>query len=228
MAWLFALDIGNDEARLAGDEVRHLERVLRRRAGERLRLIDGRGRRAVGVWQGEDRVAVEHFEEWPRPQRALVLALGARESVEEGVRRAAEIGVATLQLVLADRSRDAGARLERWRGPSDRLQAIMRAGCAQSGNPWLPELASPQPWADVRAGFDDGASVALDAAAPRTLLAVEPMPRRVAVGPEGGWTDDELAGCPRAALGPTVLRAPVAVAVALGTLQIKEASRCAA
>lgn len=228
MAWLFALEIGKDEARLAADEVRHLGRVLRRRAGERLRLVDGRGARAVGVWQGDDRVAVESVEAWPQPTRSLVLALGSRESVEEGVRRAAEIGVAHVQLVLSDRSRDAGARLERWRDSTERLGAIMRAGCSQSGNPWLPGLPPVCTWSELRPGFDDGASVALDASAGRTLLEVEPMPSRVAVGPEGGWANDEIRDCPTAALGRTVLRAPVAVAVALGALQIKESSTCAA
>ncbi len=228
MAWLFALEIGRDEARLAADEVRHLSRVLRRRGGERLRLVDGRGGRAVGIWQGDDRVAVESVEAWPRPARSLVLALGARESVEEGVRRAAEIGVSHLQLVLSDRSRDAGARLERWRDSTPRLSAIMRAGCSQSGNPWLPELAPICTWSDLRTRFDDGASVALDASADRTLLDIVPTPSRVAVGPEGGWTAAEIHGCPVAALGPVVLRAPVAVAVALGVLQIKESSKCAA
>jgi 16S rRNA (uracil1498-N3)-methyltransferase len=228
VAWLFALAIGKDEARLAADEVRHLSRVLRRRAGERLRLVDGQGTRAVGVWQGDDRVAVESLEAWPQPTRRLVLALGARESVEEGVRRAAEIGVAEVQLVLTDRSRDAGARLERWRDSTDRLDAIMRAGCGQSGNPWLPALAPIRAWSDLRPDFDDGASVALAASAGRTLLEVDPLPQRVAVGPEGGWADDELQDCPTATLGHSVLRAPVAVAVALGALQIKESATCAA
>lgn len=228
MAWLFAADIGAQRARLADDEVRHVSRVLRRRPGDRLQLVDGAGRRAEGRWDGADGVEVERVEQWRAPTRRLVLALGARETVEEGVRRAAEIGVAEIVPVFAARSRDAGARPERWPAQVERLTAIMRSGCAQSGNPWLPGLAAPTAWDEARRTLDPETLVVLSGEAAAGLLDLEPAPTVVAVGPEGGWTDDEIAGCRTATLGPTVLRAPVAVAVALGGLRMKEASPCAA
>jgi 16S rRNA (uracil1498-N3)-methyltransferase len=56
------------------------------------------------------------------------------------------------------------------------------------------------------------------------LPAVAPRSAVVLVGPEGGWTDEELAlaretGCAPVSLGPRTLRADAAAAVALSVLQ---------
>lgn len=228
MAWLFADTVDGNRARLGDGELHHLQRVLRRRPGTRLAVIDGRGRRGEGVWDGSAELALDRVEALPAPRCELILALGARETVEEGLRRAAELGVARVHFVMSRHSRDAGARPDRLR--LDRLQQIARSACAQSGNPWLPELLSPRAWADLR---DELPVAELRVLEPgrAPLGGCRPAPRWLAIGPEGGWAEDEIAGVPQASIAPHVLRAHVAVAVALGILADREAEEawtCAA
>jgi 16S rRNA (uracil1498-N3)-methyltransferase len=87
----------------------------------------------------------------------------------------------------------------------------------QSRRAWLPEVEGPVPFADlVPAGPGAGAApvaLAVPGGAPISLSAPT-----VLVGPEGGWTDEELRAVPRhVGLGPHVLRAGTA-ALAAGVL----------
>jgi 16S rRNA (uracil1498-N3)-methyltransferase len=210
MSWLWADRIEAQSAQLAPDEVRHLERVLRARRGQRVRLIDGKGVRASGEWRGDAEVMVDERERLPEPRVTLCLAVGSRAGTEESVRRAAELGARRICLAQTQRGRDAGGQMPNM----DRLAQIARSGCAQSGNPWLPHIEAPRPWPELVA---TESPVALAPSGADLLLDL-PEPAAVAVGPEGGWTGDELIGCATATLGPWVLRTEVAVAVALGIL----------
>ena len=94
----------------------------------------------------------------------------------------------------------------------DRLRRVAREAAVQSRRLWLPVVGPVTGLAEA-VGAESGVALASPGGAPPTLD--HPT---VLVGPEGGWTDDELAwGAPTVSLGPTVLRTETAAVVA-GTL----------
>ena len=125
------------------------------------------------------------------------------------VQKLTEIGVDRIVPFRAERS------VVRWdeAKASDRLRRLVtvaREAAMQSRRVWLPEVA---PLADL-AVLRTGAGVVLADRGGRPVTAHD---RVVLVGPEGGWTPDELAGADTVALGAHVLRAETA-AIAAGVL----------
>lgn len=203
------------------DEARsHLERVLRLQAGAPLVVADGRGREAaaiLGVGQVViDGVVIEHPP--ARPELRLVQALGKGRKADDVVRSATELGVDSVVLVASQRSvtKPAAGREARL---TARWRSIAVAAAEQSRRPHLPEVWGPVALADeVSAWPDDAVGViahpAADFGLRRQLESLDLAEAGVvtaAIGPEGGWTDQEVrllesAGLLAARLGPSVLR----------------------
>ena len=80
----------------------------------------------------------------------------------------------------------------------------------QSRGAWLPTVEEMAAARDVQPA--EGLALAQPGGDP-----IDRSVRVVLVGPEGGWTDEELNGHPTVGLGPTVLRAETA-AISAGTL----------
>ncbi|RMF16516.1 MAG: RsmE family RNA methyltransferase [Candidatus Dadabacteria bacterium] len=216
MSWLIAETIGEHVALLTEAEVRHLRSVRRERPGRAVGIIDGQGTRARGIWRGDHQVEIECIERFRPSGIRVAIGLGSRESNEESLRRAAELGAEEILPMLTRRSRDAGAA----RKPPnvDRWQRILESGCAQSGNPWFPRLADCAAWDELRADWTAPGHVVC-APGGRPLVEFGQDIRAIAIGPEGGFVEDEIAGLQRVGLGRWILRTPVAVAVALGTME---------
>ncbi len=122
------------------------------------------------------------------------------------VQKLTELGVDRIVPLAAARS------VVRWDGDRavraiDRLRRVAREAVGQCRRVWLPEVTDVRTVAGV---VGDGAVLA--------QLAGDPPPAAVtavAVGPEGGWSPDELALADgTVGLGPYVLRAETAALVA--------------
>ena len=216
----------------------HLRRVLRLTDGAPLHLTDGAGASADGRLAGDAARRTGPVTSAPRPRPRLVLAqaLAKGRRVDDAVRAACELGVDAVVPVVADRTqgrpdaRAADAVRARW-------HALAVAALEQSRGVHLTDVAAAVPSAVLAAdgpGLDKGEDglvlrlVAVPGAPPLPELlgdAAAVATVVVAVGPEGGWSDDEVAaftaaGWLPAGLGPTVLRTehagPAAVAVAAG------------
>ena len=199
-----------DAPRLDDDDRHHLARALRLRPGDPLTASDGAGR-----WRrarfGDELVPEGDIEEVPDPGPEVVVAFtpvkGPRP--EWAVQKLTELGVDGIWLLVADRSvvRWAGARGD---GHRERLARVAREAAMQSRRCTLPSLRVGLPVAEASA--TPGAVLAHPGGPPSAVGQV------VLVGPEGGWSDAELAAAPGVVgLGPTVLRAETA-AVAAGVL----------
>ena len=140
----------------------------------------------------------------------MAFALTKGERPEWAVQKLTEAGVDRLVPFVAARSVarwDAG----RAAGHGERLRRVAREAAVQSRRLWLPVVEDVAGFAGVAAR--PGAALAQRGGGPPSLE--HPV---VLVGPEGGWSDEELAaGLPNVGLGPHVLRAETA-AVAAGVL----------
>lgn len=214
-AQVFVSDL--ELAPLEVDDARHLGTVLRLRPGERVIAADGAGRSRECAYRGKDEMVLEPiapviFHERPAPLIGVGFAPLKGDRTSWTVQKLTEIGVDTLVPVLAQRS---VVRIGRdgtdWEKASDRLTRIARAAAAQSRRKWLPEIMPPATLADLAKRMPV-AVAHFDGEAPDLL---HPF---IAIGPEGGWTDEEL-GLTQSHvhLGPSVLRAETA-ALAAGVL----------
>ncbi|MGD9526149.1 16S rRNA (uracil(1498)-N(3))-methyltransferase [Pseudonocardia sp.] len=218
---------------LDGPEGRHAATVKRLRRGEVVRLGDGRGAvaRATVVGTGRDRVDLEidsRVEVAAPPLRVvLAQALVKGDRGELAVETATEAGVDEVLPWKAARC------VARWEdGPRGdralgRWRSTVREAAKQARRPWVPPVGEPVTTAQLARRVSDAAgALVLHEAATEALTAGVLPPRGelvLVVGPEGGITDDEVAalvaaGARPVRLGPEVLRASTAAAVALGAL----------
>lgn len=224
-----------EEIALPADEAAHVTRVLRLGRGDAVRVFDGRGRewQAAIASVARDRVIVRRADavtpvSETRIRYVLAAAVLKGDATDEVVRVATTLGIAAfVPLVTARTERslsalERGHRLERWR-------RIAVAAAKQCGRAVVPSIAAPQSWAVCAAAPRDGAGLLLAepaAAAPARRLDEVPVPDAVvlAIGPEGGWTPEEVqaavaAGWTTVGLGARTLRASDAPTVALAACQ---------
>ncbi len=210
---------------LDGDEGRHLARVLRAKPGDAVLLFDGAGREVraevAGVERDVVRLTIGEETVPPRPGRHVTLctAMPKGQRIEWLVEKVTEAGVSRLVPVVFERSarRTASAgRLSRWRRAA--LEASKQCGRAD-----VPSVEAPIPLSE-----------ALSLAAPATLFVAVPGaaaaaaehlagPAALFVGPEGGFSSEELAlldaaGARPVGLGPLVLRIETAAAFGVHVL----------
>lgn len=234
--------------RLPDAEARHTRLARRLSVGDPLMLFDGRGHEATAriasIKPAVD-VQVDDVQFRPRPTPALTLATampkGPRQDVL--VEKCTELGAACLWPLIARRSvaEVSPHKRDKWRRTS--IEAAK-----QSGQCWLPDLPPPCKVDELIEMLRHGAArydLILLATAPEQIHAPPPRDGTEAlvhnhvvatlsdhaaalqsastilalIGPEGGWTEEEIAGliavgAQRASLGPNVLRIETA-AIAL-------------
>jgi 16S rRNA (uracil1498-N3)-methyltransferase len=210
--------------RVDGDEAHHAVAVRRIRVGEALLLTDGRGALAEGAVEATGKrtldVRLTSYDVLaePSPSVTVVQALAKGDRGERAVEMLTEIGAARIVPWAAARSvavwkgDRATKSLARWR-------ATAREAAKQSRRAWHPEvaeLASTDYVREIAAAADLAVVLHEEATASLASLAVPEAGNVVlVVGPEGGLTDEEVAGFVAAGahavrLGAEVLRTSTA------------------
>jgi len=210
---------------LAEAPSRHV-RVLRLREGDQVVLFDGKGHAAPARLKSVGDEVVCQAErprasETKRARVVLLLAVPKGSKLDDCVRMATELGVDEVALMLTDRTVPRWDR-KRERSRVDRLTRIASEAAAQCERNDVPVIHGPEPcaaWLDAMPG---NAAGVLFGARAQGALAFDGTPEQVwcAVGPEGGFTDAEIAsfeqaGFAVASLGTWVLRVETAVPAAL-------------
>jgi 16S rRNA (uracil1498-N3)-methyltransferase len=199
---------------LRDSDAHHLAKVLRLRPGEAVTASDGRGGVLGCRWDGTSVVpapgAVASYDERPGPEISVALALTKGDHPEWAVQKLTETGVDRVVVLVSERC------VARWPAAAvprqmARLQEVARQASMQSRRSWLPDLQGPVNLRDLVAASPEAAlSLAVPGAGPVSLTCATLL-----IGPEGGWTEAELAAVPRhVGLGPHVLRAETAAVVA--------------
>lgn len=222
-------------ARLDGPEVRHL-RALRLRPGARLTVFDDRAREYESVLLQIDAksavlqilraraVTVESG-----PAITLVAAVLKGQRMDFLVEKATELGVRRIVPVLTERT---VARPRRPQGPrTDRWKRVAISASKQCGRAQVPDVEPTVPFGDVIAARSEGALKVLlweleSESRLTSLRSSVPPPSEIvlAVGPEGGFSDQEVslareAGFEVCGLGSRTMRAETAAMVGVALCQ---------
>jgi 16S rRNA (uracil1498-N3)-methyltransferase len=198
---------------LSRDEQHHAH-VVRVRDGEEVEVFNGRGISFVARYSA-DGLQIND----PAPDREartalhLAMAIINLDKFDIVLQKATELGVRSIIPLVTERVE---IRAERYRGKAERWRKIVFEAVKQSGRSVIPTIEEPAPFGDVirRAGL----KILFDAdAEPSTWQPGEPT--TLFIGPEGGWSEDELrlageSGCAFARLGVRRLRAETAAIVA--------------
>jgi 16S rRNA (uracil1498-N3)-methyltransferase len=224
---IFVDEITRPTVEVSGEEFHHAVRVVRARVGEEVELFDRAGRLARGTLSAVEtgRAVVEVGDEIASREARLRIHLGMAiiqlEKFELVLQKATELGVHAITPVITERIE---LRKERYLGKMDRWQRIIAEAVKQSGRSRPPLLAEPAPFDQVVAG--PGVRILFEAG-------IEPSPAHdrldevtLLIGPEGGWSDTEVAaarhhGCTLSLLGPRRLRAETAAIAATAIISAR-------
>lgn len=236
--WVSKEAYPGDTLVLSGSDARHIFRVLRMGPGDRIFLFDPTGfdYAATIVAATAARVDVRVLEKIPSGTESplniwLAQAFLKDRKMDEIVRQITELGVAAFIPFYARRSvpRPDSDRLS---GRVKRWKKIAREALKQCGRSRMPEIRVAPSFEEVRAWSQDcemkilfWENEAKPLSAGGTTVPVRPI-RTVAVvlGPEGGFTADELetarsSGFVTAGLGPRILKADTATVAACAIIQ---------
>jgi 16S rRNA (uracil1498-N3)-methyltransferase len=221
--WI-ADEVSNNHAALVGEHANHLIRVLRAQVGQEFDIsADGVVRRGTISNIADRRVEFELGGEVAARVTAnvtLLLAVFKFDRMEWAIEKCTELGVSRIVPVIARRTDNhlasaSDKRVDRWR-------RIARQASEQSRREAPPDIAEPiklQQAVDIQAALKIVLAESEQQMHVRDLHASENGETFLAIGPEGGWTEDELrsfqkSGWIAASLGPTILRAETAAIAA--------------
>jgi 16S rRNA (uracil1498-N3)-methyltransferase len=236
-----AAGVPGDRILLPVDEAEHLTRVLRLSAGDRVRVFNGRGAEFEAVVDAADRDGVRltlgaPCTPAPEPRVAITLAQAVLkgDKMDNVVRDAVMMGVAAILPVVTARTEISVAALTRSRR-RERWERIAVSSAKQCGRAVVPLIAEPSQ-------FDPYVTLSESTLPLPVFVLVEPnmaggvplgelnataIPARatLVVGPEGGWTGDEVQAASALGtlitLGRRTLRADAMALVALAALFAK-------
>ncbi len=218
---------------LSSEEATHASRVMRARVGDSITLFDGQGNESPATIESLGRSecvcksdAATRVTRMPPVELHLGVALPKPDRAKELIERLTELGVASVTPITADRTQRAAS-------PSliHKLKRVVIEACKQCERNVLMRIEDPIASTDFFLSAKQGShpSRRVIAHQGKDCLSRSDLEADAcilfAVGPEGGWTDDEVTlaetnGFERISLGQRIYRietAAVALASALVT-----------
>lgn len=174
---------------LDGAEAHHLLHVLRATVGLQVELFDGRGTRVAArvarVAKREVELALLDSVVTPAPPPlVLACAIPKGDRAQWLVEKCVELGVTTLIPLVTARS-----VVHPHIGKRDKWNRIGIEACKQCRRDFLLVIESPTPWIEL-VSSRGGWMLHADAESHRPDRGSRPG--TIAIGPEGGWTSEEV------------------------------------
>ena len=206
--------VQTDGIHITGDQHRHLM-IARAEKDELIEIFDGEGRvwtaSIESVKKRETVARVQDSRRMPPPAVRLILAMAMIRipAFELTLEKAVEVGVNRIVPFVGGRSNvSPGHRYDRW-------TRILVEAAKQSKQYYLPELSPPATFAEVLSIPSASKIMFTERAGGPLKPAIKGSPALYLIGPEGGWTDEELSaggenGFHLVSLGAGILKAETA------------------
>ena len=210
---------------VSGEEFHHSIRVVRARVGEEVELFDRAGNAARGVVESIDKDRAVIAAREPLPSREsplsihLAMAVIQLEKFELVLQKATELGVTSFIPLVTERVE---LRPERYANKGERWNKIVFEAVKQCGRAVVPKIEAVQTFDEVTAR--SGTRLLFDAEGQPPAAGLQPPAGlTILIGPEGGWSDDELRRAQARnvyieRLGPRRLRAETAAIAAVSVV----------
>jgi 16S rRNA (uracil1498-N3)-methyltransferase len=218
---------------LCEDAANHAGKVLRMQAGDTLELFNGDGQNyaAIITESSKKQLLVEitnasaNAVESPL-QLHLGQGISRGDRMDFAIQKAVELGVSEITPLFTERC---GVKLdaERLEKKREQWQKIVISACEQSGRSVVPPVHLPVTLEKWLTQTDNCLKLTLDPWTSATIKQLIPTNRlRLVIGPEGGFSDREVAATAAAGfqsvrLGPRVLRTETAALTAIAALQLQ-------
>jgi len=232
------VNINSGTAVLRNEEARHLCTVHRARQGEEIALFDGNGNRWLGIFEGGDstQAYLKNLKTLPSNEPGLSIELAIalpKTGWENVIDKGVQLGVEKFQPIETVRSvariaeNKKAAKLDRW-------NKITKASAKQCERGIIPEVRPPLKLKEFLQHIGEPVKGELrlflaerftgEANEPKSPL--PPSIVRLAVGPEGGWTDLENEKLINSAfmpisLGGRILRTEAAALAGVAIIQAR-------
>jgi 16S rRNA (uracil1498-N3)-methyltransferase len=212
-------------ASLIGEQAQHLARVLRAQPGQIFDVVSNGFLHRAEIVSVDEREVVFTLHEELEADAALpvhlLMAVFKFDHMEWGIEKATELGAARITPVLARRTEKhlalaSAKRVDRWR-------RIVLEAAKQSRRSDVPVVDEPVALKAALAMVDASTKLLLAETEQENTLSAALVGANdvaLAIGPEGGWTPEEMAlfaesGWKSATLGPRILRAETAAIAGL-------------
>lgn len=203
-------------------ESTHLFKIMRASKGDRIGLLNGQGLTGTAVVEDDRSVRLENVLSVNAPARRihLYLAPPRRQKMDQILRETTELGVYRIVPMICDFSvaiPDAGS--------TERQTDLLFEACKQSGNAFLPKLASPVKFAAALTDAAQKCALNVVGSPYENDGGLGALPDDVGffVGPEGGFSLAEeqamqCAGFRPMRIGPWILRVETAAVAGIARL----------
>ena len=218
--------VDGDQIILSEQEARHCTKVLRKKVGDKIPVLNGAGslfQTVIEKSQGKEvllRILEVEFEE-DRDQPVIAFGLIKNMSrIEWMLEKLTEVGVSKIVPILCQRSERKSLKIER-------CEKIIVSAVKQSMQRYKPKIFAPVSLHQYLARpHDQSKYIASYCSDCKQLKSVKPSKTgtQILIGPEGDFTSEELslaleAGFQRVNLGKSRLRTETAAIVACTILQ---------
>ena len=223
---------------LPPDEAHHLTRVMRLNVGEEVALFDGKGREFLGriTEAGKKRVVVtllKPIETAPEPRVpfTLVQAILKPDAMDGVIRDATMMGASAIWPIVSAHVAVKGEQALR---PSnvDRWTRIAASSAKQCGRARVPEILAPAFFSSwLESSADEPHLIFVEPTLGITPVPMKTLPKAgvpasaaLVIGPEGGWSREEVeaavkADCIPVSLGGLTLRADAMTVAAISVFR---------
>lgn len=215
------VDLSHKSMRLEDKELlNQIKNVFRLGADDKIILADGKGHEGVAEIKSfyKDGVELEVTDVVSKPisgkKPVLYLAIIKKDNFELVTQKATECGITKIIPIITDRTVKLNLNM-------DRLYKIALEASEQSGRSDIPEVIEPIKFADALENSKEKLNIFFDASGEPIfdILKEENSNIGAWIGPEGGWTEEEIKiakekGFSTASLGENTLRAETAAIVA--------------